>query len=33
MTMPVPTPSAKLMPNNTPQNIVIRRQISRPVIT
>src|SRR5690606_20568713 len=33
MTMPVPTPSAKLMPNSTPQYIVIRRQISRPVIT
>ncbi len=33
MTMPVATPMAKLMPNRTPQNRVILRQISLPVIT
>ncbi len=33
MVMPVATPMAKLMPNRTPQNLVIRFQMSRPVIT
>src|SRR5450830_459041 len=33
MTMPVATPMAKLMPNKTPQNLVMSRQIVRPVIT
>ena len=33
ITMPVPTPMAKLMPNSTPQNSVIRRQTSLPVMT
>ena len=33
MTMPVATPIAKLMPNRLPQNLVICRQIGRPVIT
>ncbi len=31
--MPVATPIAKLMPNNTPQNFVISRQMGRFVIT
>ena len=33
MVMPVATPIAKLMPNSAPQNFVMSRQISRPVIT
>ncbi|CKV72888.1 Uncharacterised protein [Mycobacterium tuberculosis] len=33
ITMPVATPIAKLMPNSTPQNLVMSRQITRPVIT
>src|SRR5450631_1881821 len=33
MVTPVATPMAKLMPNSTPQNWVMRFQISRPVIT
>ncbi len=33
MVMPVATPIAKLMPNSTPQNLTMSRQISRPVIT
>ena len=33
MVMPVATPIAKLIPNKTPQNRVIRFQISLPVIT
>ncbi len=33
ITMPVPTPMAKLMPNSTPQNMVMRRQICLPVMT
>ena len=33
MVMPVATPIAKLMPNSTPQNCVMRFQISRAVMT
>ncbi len=33
MTMPVETPSTKLIPNRVPQNFVICRQIVRPVMT
>ncbi len=33
MTMPVATPIAKLMPNSTPQNFVMSRQMVRPVMT
>src|SRR5689334_3712171 len=33
MVTPVATPMAKLMPNSTPQNWVMRFQMSRPVIT
>jgi hypothetical protein len=31
--MPVATPMAKLIPNSTPQNFVMSRQIVRRVIT
>ncbi len=33
ITTPVATPSAKLMPNSVPQNIVIFFQMARPVMT
>ncbi len=33
MVMPVATPMAKLMPNSLPQNLVMSRQMVRPVMT
>ena len=33
MVMPVATPMAKLMPNSVPQNLVMSRQMARPVMT
>jgi hypothetical protein len=33
MVIPVATPMAKLMPNRIPQNLVMARQIGRPVMT
>ncbi len=33
ITRPVATPIAKLMPNSTPQNFVMSRQTTRPVMT
>ena len=33
MVMPVATPMTKLMPNSTPQNLTISRQMTRPVVT